>query len=85
MKRGATEMLDKFTKRILRGFKNFEKLLLTGKPYLEIVRLAREENMDVIVMGTFGRSGIEGYLFGGTTDRVIKNAGLPVLVVPPLV
>ncbi len=84
MKKGAGEMLEKFTKRILKGFKNFEKVLLCGTPYLEIVRYAREENMDIIVMGTFGRSGIEGYLFGSTTERVMKNAEVPVLVVPPL-
>ncbi len=84
MKKGASDMLEKFTKRILRGFRNFEKVLLCGTPYLEIMRFAREENMDIIVMGTFGRSGIEGYLFGGTTDRVIKNAEVPVMVVPPV-
>lgn len=50
-----------------------------GKAYREIGEFARENEIDLIVMGTHGRSGIERMLLGSTTERVIRIASCPVL------
>ena len=49
----------------------------------EIINRAHEENVDVIVMGTHGRKGIDRILFGSVAEKVVKNADMPVLTVRP--
>ncbi len=51
----------------------------TGVPHREIVRLAREEGVDLIVMATHGRGFLAHALFGSTTERVLRHAPCPVL------
>jgi nucleotide-binding universal stress UspA family protein len=52
-----------------------------GVPYEAICEYADGEDMDVIVMGTHGRTGIDHALFGSTTERVVRTAGVPVVSV----
>jgi len=56
-------------------------LLVKGTPYEQIVHLARELNIDLIVMGTYGRRGTERVLIGSVAQRVIEYAPCPVLVI----
>ena len=56
-------------------------LLTKGRPYEQIVRLAKELNIDLIVMGTYGRRGTERVLIGSVAERVIEYAPCPVLVI----
>lgn len=57
-------------------------LVRTGKPATEIVRVARETGADLIVMGSHGRSGVGRLFFGSTTERVLRETPVPVLVTP---
>jgi nucleotide-binding universal stress UspA family protein len=50
-----------------------------GKPSAEIVRIAREDAVDMIIMGTHGRGVLDHALFGSTTERVVRKAPCPVL------
>jgi nucleotide-binding universal stress UspA family protein len=52
-----------------------------GRAYSEIVRFAQEQESDLIVMGTHGLSGLEHFLLGGTTEKVVRHAPCPVLTV----
>ena len=52
-----------------------------GKPAEEIVRLARDETVDLIVMGTHGRSGLRHVLLGSVAETVIRTAPCPVFTV----
>jgi universal stress protein A len=52
-----------------------------GKSYVEIVKVAEDENVDLIVMATHGYTGLKHFLLGSTTERVVKIAPCPVLVV----
>lgn len=58
--------------------------LLTGKNSIDgqIVRAARLEHVDLIIMGTRGRTGLSRLLVGSLASRVITRAHCPVLVVP---
>jgi nucleotide-binding universal stress UspA family protein/quercetin dioxygenase-like cupin family protein len=49
----------------------------------EIVRLARSENCELIVVGTHGRSGLGRFLMGSVAEEVLRKAHCPVLVVKP--
>ena len=46
-----------------------------------IIELARKANIDLIVMGSHGRTGLKRLLMGSVTERVISSAPCPVLVV----
>lgn len=56
-------------------------VLLEGQPYDQIIRQAETLNVDIIVMGTTGRRGMERILIGSVAERVIEYAPCPVLVV----
>jgi len=52
-----------------------------GTPFYEIIRFAREKDIDLIVMGTHGRSGLVHVLLGSVTEKVVRKAPCPVLTV----
>lgn len=81
LKKTAAAMLKKFCEKNLNGVKGFETSVLSGEPYKEILKAAKDA--DLIVMGTFGKAGLERILLGSTTERVMRKAKCPVLVVPP--
>lgn len=54
---------------------------VVGHPATEIVRLAREETADLIVMGTHGRGGLARVLVGSVAEEVMRHAPCPVLTV----
>jgi nucleotide-binding universal stress UspA family protein len=56
-------------------------VLLQGDPASEIVRYGRDAGIDVIVMGTHGRTGVERLLMGSVAERVLRDAPCSVLVV----
>lgn len=55
------------------------ELVVQGKPSAEIVRVAEEEHVDLIVLGTHGKGVLDHALFGSTTERVVRKAPCPVL------
>ncbi len=57
--------------------------VVQGKPPAEILRAAREEAIDLIVLGTHGRGVLDHALFGSTTERVVRKAPCPVLTCRP--
>ncbi len=54
-----------------------------GVPHLLIVGKAEEENADLIVMSTHGRTGIEQLVLGSVTAKVVARASCPVLSIRP--
>jgi len=52
-----------------------------GKPFVEIVKYARDHSVDLIVMGTHGRGGLSHLLLGSVADKVIRTAPCPVMTV----
>jgi nucleotide-binding universal stress UspA family protein len=54
-----------------------------GEPYREIVDYAETEGMDLVVLPTQGRRGLERFLLGSTTERVVRRSDVPVLTVRP--
>jgi nucleotide-binding universal stress UspA family protein len=55
-----------------------------GKPAAEVLRLARERSCDLIVMSTHGLTGIRKLVLGSTTERVLRETTIPVLLTPPV-
>jgi nucleotide-binding universal stress UspA family protein len=55
--------------------------IVRGDPYREILDYADEQGVDLVVMGTHGRRGLDRYLLGSVTEKVVRSADLPVLTV----
>jgi nucleotide-binding universal stress UspA family protein len=83
LRHGAEGVLKKFCTRRLRGFKAYKTAILEGEPYKEIIKFVNDNKIDVIVMGTFGKGRVDRFVFGSTTERVLRKVKCPVLVVPP--
>ncbi len=60
---------------------HLETVILEGKPAAEIVRFATEKRIDLIVIGTQGKRGLERLLLGSVAEQVIRSAPCKVLVV----
>ncbi len=55
--------------------------LREGVPHTSILNYIDDEACDLVVMGTHGRSGLDRYLLGSVTERVVRTASVPVLTV----
>jgi nucleotide-binding universal stress UspA family protein len=60
-----------------------ELVAAVGKPAPEILRVAVERGCDLIIMSSRGLSGVRKLFFGSTTERVLRETSVPVLVTPP--
>jgi len=58
-----------------------ESVLLEGHPAEEIVNFAEKNGMDLIIIGSLGKSRVERFLIGSVSEKVVRNAKVPVLVV----
>jgi universal stress protein A len=70
-----------FAGRML-GVQELQSEVATGKPAPEILRVARERSCDLIVMSAHGLTGVRKLFFGSTTERVLRETTVPVLVTP---
>ncbi len=52
-----------------------------GKPFVEIIQAAKTYDIDLIVMGTHGRTGLKSMLIGSVAEKVVRKAHCPVLTV----
>ena len=60
---------------------NVSGLVIEGRPYEAIVEHAKEKGVDLIVMGSHGKTGLERLLMGSVTERVVGHADCAVLIV----
>jgi nucleotide-binding universal stress UspA family protein len=59
-------------------------VVLTGAPFVEIIRYARAQDAAMIIMSTHGYGGLKHVLLGSTTAAVVRKAACPVLSIPAL-
>jgi nucleotide-binding universal stress UspA family protein len=65
------------------GTVDVEKMIVVGAPFIEILKIARDLDLPMIVMGVKGRSTPpEEILFGSTAEKVLRGSRVPVLCVP---
>jgi nucleotide-binding universal stress UspA family protein len=58
---------------------HIEPIVEKGIPFVEIIKTAKDNQIDIIIMGTHGRTGLEHILIGSVAERVIRSAPCPVL------
>jgi len=85
MQRKAEEQLQKIAQEHSASDIRLETMVVIGKPFAEILRIAVDLDFSLTVMGIRGQhqGGIEEILFGSTAEKVLRAARIPVLCVPP--
>lgn len=81
-------LLDEEGKKALKVVENmassvkveYDVLLREGVPSEDIIKFAKEEGIELIVMGTAGRRGLDRLLLGSVTEKVVRTSPCPVLV-----
>jgi len=58
-----------------------ERRVLEGHPAEDILKLAEDSKMSLIVVGSIGVTGLDKFLLGSVTEKVVRNSKVPVLVV----
>jgi nucleotide-binding universal stress UspA family protein len=77
----ARVRLDKFIVENLSEITTVISKVITGTPFVEIIRYARDQSIDLIVMGTHGHSALAAMLLGSVAEKVVRKAPCPVLTV----
>jgi nucleotide-binding universal stress UspA family protein len=54
----------------------------SGREDKKILEFAGEENIDIIVIGTHGRTGIEHFFIGSVAEKIIRHSPIPVFIIP---
>jgi nucleotide-binding universal stress UspA family protein len=78
---GAEKRLYEFKDEHFREFSNTKTAVVAGDPSEEIINYIQEHKIDLVIMGTHGRKGMDKIIFGSVAERVVKTAPVPVLVV----
>lgn len=60
-----------------------KRITVKGNPSDKIVELAKKEKIELIIMATHGRTGLEKILIGSVAERVVRNSPIPVLTLKP--
>jgi nucleotide-binding universal stress UspA family protein len=77
----AADRLDKLIPPEGRKSLKIRTAVRTGKPYPQIIQLAMEAQIDLVIMGVRGRGALDVAVFGSTTYRVMQLGSCPVLAV----
>ena len=77
----AREELESASTPELLAKLDYNVVCVRGKPFLEIIGFAKAKRIDMIVMGTHGRSALESTLMGSTAEKVVRQAPCPVFTV----
>jgi nucleotide-binding universal stress UspA family protein len=83
MRQQAESNFDIAVEGVETGEVEIERMIVVGSPFVEILKIARDLDLPMIVMGVRGRSTPpEELLFGSTAEKVLRGARVPVLCVP---
>lgn len=81
LKKERVEIVESASERLSSRGIQAEHAVRTGIPHKSILEYASEQGVDLVVMGTHGRTGVERYLLGSVTEKVIRLSDTPVLTV----
>lgn len=77
----ADKKLKAFCDENLKGDVEYAIHIKKGIPFKEITKAAEELGSDIIILGTYGTTGVGHLFFGNTAERVVRTSSIPVLTV----
>jgi len=81
--KAAEQKMAGAKQEFFKDFKKLETRVVLGKPAEKILEVAKKEGVDLIIMGTHGRKGLEAKIFGSVCLKVSRDADVPVLTIHP--
>ena len=78
---GAQKQLDRLAAQAKKGGVRARTLVMDGVAHEQITRAARSKRVDLVVIGTHGRTGLAKFFLGSVAGRVVSTASCPVLTV----
>ncbi|HPS92662.1 MAG TPA: universal stress protein [Methanothrix sp.] len=57
-----------------------QKILASGRAIEELIKISQQQEIDLIIMGSMGRTGMEKILLGNVAEKVVKKSAIPVLL-----
>ena len=81
--KGAENRMDKICDEQLKSCPNFQRMIVSGTPAVEILKTVESETIDLVIIGTHGRKGLEHTIFGSVAENVVKKSSAPVLIINP--
>lgn len=81
LRKRATKNLESLNKDLKKAGFTVEERLVEGIPFKEILRIAKQDEVDAIVIGSTGKGLLSEMLLGSTSEKVVREAEIPVLVV----
>lgn len=80
---GAEKGLEEFVEQYLSDYPDTVTSVISGDATDMIINYVTSNEIDLIIMGTHGRKGLDKVIFGSVAERVVKTAPVPVMVVNP--
>ncbi|MBI9085767.1 MAG: universal stress protein [Desulfobacterales bacterium] len=80
---GAWRRLEEFRDQYFGDIADVRYEVVAGDAAEQIIAHARNRAMDLIIIGTHGRKGLDRIVFGSVAQRVCRRAGIPVLLINP--
>ncbi len=80
--KGAEKAFDRVCGQKLQNYLNYKKIVY-GNPEEEILKAIESEKIDLVVMGTHGRKGLESVIFGSVARNIVRKSSVPVLTINP--
>lgn len=80
----ASTKLQEGLDQIAEGLEGVEARthLVEGQPHTEVERFATEHDVDLVVLGTHGRTGLAHLFLGSVAERIVRTSSVPVITVP---
>jgi len=80
---GAEKAMDRVCEEQLQSCPNFQRRVVSGDPATEILKTIETEDMDMVIMGTHGRKGLEHIILGSVAENVVRKSPVPVMTINP--
>ena len=81
--KGAEKRMDIVCDEQLESCSNFQRMINCGDPAQEILKTVESEGIDLVIMGTHGRKGLDHVFFGSVAQNVVLKSASPVLTINP--
>ncbi|MBW1613751.1 MAG: universal stress protein [Deltaproteobacteria bacterium] len=81
------DIANNYKERYVNNIENgiaYELVTKSGREDNEILTFAKQEHVDIIVMGTHGRTGIEHVFFGSVAEKVLRHSPFPLFIIPSM-
>ena len=81
--KGGEKKIEEFAEAHFKGYHACKATVVVGDAAEEIIKYAETDKIDLIIIGTHGRKGMDRILFGSVAEKVIKMSSVPVLSINP--